>query len=262
MTDPREEDAGTNELALTGQTTLPGWDAFFLAFLLLAHLQVLGLAEAAALPLRVQDVIRHPLLGSLLPPAGMAAMGEIGPRPGDPIGLVLFALALGGLGLYFVADLALSGTARRRAKWTLLAVILISALVLPAAKLILLRQGSGPASYTHDGGVIQTEATIDFLFRGLNPYAEDYTETPMAEWGFSEYRTALYHYPYLPWTFLFSAPFYGLGNALGFYDQRIVYLLLFFLALACVPILVQGSRMRMALTAAARCSASPPAAGG
>ena len=78
---------------------------------------------------------------------------------------------------------------------------------LPSLKLVLLRQQSGPASYSHDGGVIQTEATIDYLLEGRNPYVEDYVATPMAEWGINEFRTALYHYPYLPWTFLFSAPF-------------------------------------------------------
>ena len=36
----------------------------------------------------------------------------------------------------------------------------------------------------------------------------------------------------LPWTFLFSAPFYLAGQAAGFYDQRIVYLLLLAVALA------------------------------
>ena len=74
--------------------------------------------------------------------------------------------------------------------------------------------------------VIQTEAAIQYLLAGQNPYVQDYVNTPMAEWGFSAYRTALYHYPYLPWTFIFSAPFYVLGTAAGFYDQRLVYLLL------------------------------------
>lgn len=225
----------------------PGWDAFLLALLVFAHLQVLGLAEAAALPLRVQDVLRHPLLGRLLPPSGMAAFGEVGPRPGDPVGLTLFALTLGGVLLYFVADLALRGQRRQQVKWLLLALIVVTALVLPTGKLMLLRQGSGPASYTHDGGVIQTEATIRFLLDGRNPYVEDYTETPMAEWGFSEYRTALYHYPYLPWTFLFSAPFFLAGNALGFYDQRLIYLGLLVIALVLVPRLAANRRAQLAL---------------
>ena len=82
---------------------------------------------------------------------------------------------------------------RTRWKAWLLAVVILTAVVLPTAKLILLRNANGPASYTHDGGVIQTEATIRFLLEGKNPYTEDYVDTPMAEWGFSQYRAALYH---------------------------------------------------------------------
>jgi hypothetical protein len=225
----------------------PGWDALLLALLVFALLQITGLAEQAALPTRLQDVLRHPILGNLLPAAGEAAMGDIGPRPGEPVGLVLNALTLALLLLYLLVDLGLAR--RRQVPWKswLLAGILLTALFLPATKLILLRQGSGPASYTHDGGVIQTEATVRFLLEGKNPYVEDYTATPMAEWGFSRYRTALYHYPYLPWTFLFSAPFYLAGQAAGFYDQRLVYLLLLAVALALAPLLVQSARAKLAL---------------
>ena len=231
------------------RTGLLGWDALLLAGLVFALLEVVGFAEAAALPNRVQDVLRHPLLGHLLPDRGIAAMGKEGPPPADPIGLVLYAITLGCLLAYLIVDLALAGAWRRRAKWILLTAILGTALFLPTVTLILLRQGSGPASYTHDGGVIQTEAAIQFLLQGKNPYVEDYTKTPMAEWGFNKFRTALYHYPYLPWTFLFSAPFYLLGQTIGFYDQRLVYLLLLAVALALAPRLVQGERNQLALVA-------------
>ncbi len=227
----------------------PGWDALLLAILVLALLQITGLAEAGVLPTRIADVLRHPLLGNLLPAAGEAALGDVGPRPGDPIGLLLFASTLALLLGYFVADLAASGKWGLRLKWLLLSGIILTALVLPTAKLILLRQQSGPASYTHDGGVIQTEAAIGYFVEGKNPYVEDYTATPMAEWGFSRYRTALYHYPYLPWTFIFSAPFYLAGQALGGYDQRWVYLLLMLVALALAPRLAQSSRAKPALVA-------------
>ena len=213
----------------------PGWDSLLLAVLVIALIQITGLAEQAALPTRLQDVLRHPILGSLLPPSGIAAMGDAGPRPGDPVGLVLVALSLGLLLLYLLLDLLLHDPWRSRVKALILACLLATVVFLPMTKLILLRQGSGPASYTHDGGVIQTEATIRYLFEGKNPYVEDYINTPMAEWGISRYRTALYHYPYLPWTFLVSAPFYALGQALGFYDQRLVYALLWIVALALVP---------------------------
>ena len=233
----------------SSSATPPSWDAFLLVLLVCAVLMVTGLAESAALLLRLQDVLRHPLLGNLLPAAGEAAMGQRGPIPGEPLGLTLNALTLAQLIGYLLVDRAAAGHWRRRLKWLLLAGIILTAVYLPAGKMIALRQGSGPASYTHDGGVIQTEATIQFLLQGKNPYAEDYTQTPMAEWGFDEFRTALYHYPYLPWTFLFSAPFYLLGQAFGFYDQRLVYLLLMAVALALVPQLAQEERARFALVA-------------
>ncbi len=227
----------------------PGWDSLLLAVLVIALVQITGLAEQAALPTRVQDVLRHPILGALLPPSGIAAMGDAGPRPGDPIGLLLVALSLGLLLLYLLFDLLLREPWRSRVKALILAGLLATVVFLPMTKLILLRQGSGPASYTHDGGVIQTEATLRYLFEGKNPYVEDYINTPMAEWGISRYRTALYHYPYLPWTFLASAPFYALGQSLGFYDQRFVYALLWIIALALVPRLTQGAQRRLALVA-------------
>jgi len=226
---------------------LPGWDALLVALLTVATLQINGFAQAAALPTRIADVARHPWLGGLLPPAGLAAFDGVGPIPGDAIGLLLNAMTLAGLLLYLVADCLPWPAWSRRGKWVALSAILITALLLPTVKLILLRDQSGPASYTHDGGVIQTEATVRFLLEGKNPYVEDYTATPMAEWGFSRYRTALYHYPYLPWTFLFSAPFYLAGQAAGFYDQRLVYLLLLAVALALAPLLVQNARAKLAL---------------
>ncbi|MCC9077531.1 hypothetical protein FKZ61_015625 [Litorilinea aerophila] len=228
---------------------LPGWDALLLALLVIALLQITGLAEAAALPNRVQDVWQHPLLGRLLPEAGKQAMGEIGPRPGDPVGLLLHALTLGFLLGYLVVDLAARGRVQVRLKWMLLVAILATAVFLPTGKLIALRAAHGPASYTHDGGVIQTEAAITYFWQGKNPYREDYVETPMAEWGFSQYRTALYHYPYLPWTFIFSTPFAALGWAVGLYDQRLVYLALLALALALAPRLASTPRRQLALVA-------------
>ena len=227
----------------------PGWDALLLAVLVVALLQITGLAEQAALPNRVQDVLRHPILGNLLPAAGAEAMGEVGPRPGDPVGLLLNALALALLIGYLLADLAFSDPVRTRWKSWLLAGILLTTVLLPTSKLVLLRQANGPASYTHDGGVIQTEATIRYLLDGKNPYTEDYVNTPMADWGFSRYRTALYHYPYLPWTFLFSAPFFLAGQSVGFYDQRMVYVLLLVVTLALAPRLAQGNRAKLALVA-------------
>src|SRR5262249_948632 len=88
---------------------------------------------------------------------------------------------------------------------------------------------------------------IKFLLRGKNPYSEDYTQTPMAQWGL-DYKTALYHYPYLPWTFLFSLPFFLVSNAaLGWFDQRLVYLILFSLTLLMAARLTTNPMARLSL---------------
>ncbi len=226
----------------------PGWDALLVALLTLALLMITGFAESS-LGGRFADVARHPLLGRIVPAAGVAAMGEIGPRPAEPLGLLLQATTLALLMAYLLVDLARSGQWQRRVKWGLLVGIILCAVYLPTVKLMLLDAQGPRGSYAHDGGVLQTEATIDFFLTGKNPYAEDYTATPMATWGHPDFRTALYHYPYLPWTFIFSAPFYLLGNLLGFYDQRIVYLLLLAVALALVPRLAQQERSKLALVA-------------
>jgi hypothetical protein len=149
-----------------------------------------------------------------------------------------------------VAEFVHAERLRYIARLALIWAIVLLTVVAPGLKLALLRQASGPASYSHDGGVIQTEAAIDYLLSGRNPYVEDYLDTPMAEWGINEFRTALYHYPYLPWTFLFSAPFRLLAGAIfGWYDQRFVYLLLFLLTLALAPGLAATPQHKLALTA-------------
>ena len=227
----------------------PGWDALWVALLVFTLLMITGFAEAG-LGNRFQDVARHPWLGQLLPAAGVAAMGEIGPRPAEALGLVLFALTLGLLGLYFLVDLTGHGRWQGIGKGFLLTLMILTAVYLPTVKLMLLDAQGPRGSYSHDGGVLQTEATIDFLLQGKNPYREDYTQTPMATWGHPDFRTALYHYPYLPWTFLFSAPFYVAGQALGGYDQRVVYLLLMTIALMLTPQLAHSARAKLALTAA------------
>ena len=222
-------------------------DALLLTVLVIARIRIDTLAEAAVLPLRLNDVARQPWLGHLLPPEAMRLLAQ--QQLVDPIGLLLIVGAIGGLLIYLLVDEFLRN--ERVCYWLKLALIWVIILLTvfgPSLKLVLLRQGSGPASYSHDGGVIQTEAAIDFVLQGRNPYVENYLSTPMAEWGIGEFRTALYHYPYLPWTFLFSMPFRLFSTAvLGWYDQRFVYLLLFVMTLLLLPGLARGRLARLLL---------------
>lgn len=220
-------------------------DVVLLALLVFARLRIDTLAEALAVPLRVQDVNRHPFLGSLFSERAKEAFG---PWVGDPVALVLGALGLGVLTLYLVVATYAGHQDEEkvyRLKQVLIWLAVLLLVVTPTLKMVLLRQESGPGSYSHDGGVIQTELVVDYFLQGRNPYSENYTNTPLVSWGIAEFRTAVYHYPYLPWTFVFSTPFALLSRALmGWYDQRFVYLFLFLLTLALVPGLTGGRNWR------------------
>lgn len=225
----------------------PGWDALLLAVLLLARLRINSLAEAGLFE-HFENVTGHSLLGRILSDRAEAAFG---PWFGDPIFLLLAALSLAALLVYLVVDLIAAdrdqggaSPAAQRVKLALIWLIIAFTVLLPTLKLAMLRHENLPHSYSHDGGVLQTEAALDFFLAGRNPYVEDYRDTPMADWGLPEFRTALDHYPYLPWTFIFSAPVKLVSDALlGWYDQRFVYLLVFVLALILATRLVKPTAL-------------------
>ena len=221
-------------------------DALLLFILVIARARIDTLADLV-LPTRLQDFPRAPLIGTLLPPRSQELLKD---WLTDPLGLLLLTAGFGALTAYLILD-ALRGrippTPLYRAKLGLIWLIVLALVIMPSLKLILLRRVGGPASYTHDGGVIQTEEVIKLFLAGKNPYVEDYVHTPLAEWGL-DLRSAVYHFPYLPWTFVFSTPFYLLSHALlGWYDQRFVYLLLFVLTLALAPGLARGPTARLGL---------------
>ncbi len=222
-------------------------DALILLALVIARVRIDTLADAV-LPQRHEDV--RQLVSGWWPAWSLDLLAH--PET-DPVSMMLLVLAFALLIAYLLLDFSGrpndDGRAHHTAKLAIIYGIIIVLVFGKSLLLINLRQLRGPASYSHDGGVIQTEATIDYFLQGLNPYVEDYVNTPMAEWGFSEYRTALYHYPYLPWTFVFSAPFYlASQTALGWFDERLVYLLLFALTLALTHKLVRRPQeQRLAL---------------
>ncbi|GAB4437316.1 MAG: hypothetical protein Kow0031_19130 [Anaerolineae bacterium] len=222
-------------------------DALVLFALVIARVRIDTLADAV-LPQRHEDV--RQLVSGWWPAWSLDLLAH--PET-DPVSMMLLVVAFALLAAYLLLDFVGrddgDSRAHHTAKLALIYGIIIVLVFGKSLLLINLRQLRGPASYSHDGGVIQTEATIDYFLQGLNPYVEDYVNTPMAEWGFSEYRTALYHYPYLPWTFVFSAPFYLASHSLlGWFDERLVYLLLFALTLLLTQKLVRGPQeQRLAL---------------
>jgi len=148
-------------------------------------------------------------------------------------------------------------TARARraflARVTILILLVMLTNALPTAWNILQRRAEGGGTHAHDG-VFQTEAAIEFIVQGKNPYVETYWHTPMANWqrGEPPWTTApLYHNAYLPFLFLLSLPFYWLSQAtLGWYDQRFTYLALFVVLILLLPRLVTRQRDQLCLLAA------------
>jgi hypothetical protein len=222
------------------------FDTVLLFILTTARVRIDTLA-ALATPDRQADLAKVPLLSALLPDKSLELLHD---WLVDPYSLLLIAITFGALMMYIILDVLrnrFNDVKVQRAKLALVWLIVVSTVVAQSVLLILLRQDTGPASYTHDGGVIQTEEALKYVLAGQNPYVEDYVNTPMAEWGL-DYKTALYHYPYLPWTFLFSAPFYLVSQTvLGWYDQRFVYLLLFVITLLLAPRLAQKRSDKLGL---------------
>jgi hypothetical protein len=225
---------------------IKSFDVLLLVILVIARVRIDTLADRLVAPRRVELIQRIPVLGALLPQSSLELLHH---WMTDPLSLLLISITFGLLILYILFDLwpRIGDERRYHAKLAIVISIVFTTVVALSAFSVLLRHVTGPASFSHDGGVIQTEETIKYLLSGKNPYVEDYVDTPMAEWGI-EYRTALYHYPYLPWTFLFSAPFYLLSQAaMGWYDQRFVYLLLFIATLFLAPRMVKDRNQRLCL---------------
>jgi hypothetical protein len=213
-------------------------DVLILFILVIARVRIDTLADRVLPPQRHEEV--RQLVGGWWPGWSLDLLAH--PET-DPASMMLIVTAFALLVLYFIADL-FSDEQRAQTVHRLKLILIYGIIVLlvfgKTILLINLRHLQGPVSYAHDGGVIQTEITIDYFLQGVNPYLENYVDTPMAEWGYEEYRTALYHYPYLPWTFVFSAPFHTFSQALvGWFDERMVYLLLFALTLVLTQKLVQ-----------------------
>jgi hypothetical protein len=128
--------------------------------------------------------------------------------------------------------------------------VLMLAALLPTGWNIAQRRADGGGTHAHDG-LFQTEAAIEYILEGKNPYVETYWNTPMANWQRGEppwTDAPIYHNAYLPFLFVGSIPFYWLSRAaLGWYDQRFVYLLLYIGVLFLLPRLVEKQRDKLIL---------------
>ncbi len=126
--------------------------------------------------------------------------------------------------------------------------IVMLAAALPTLWNVAQRRAEGGSTHAHDG-LFQTEAAIQYLLNGKNPYAENYWHTPMANWQRGELPwtdSPIYHNAYLPFLFISSIPFYWASQTvLGWYDQRFVYLLTYIGVLALLPLIVTRQRDKL-----------------
>jgi hypothetical protein len=173
--------------------------------------------------------------------------------PGSvPATVILIAAVVG----YFALDVinARSTRAIRRVwlgKW-LLVVIAIGVIALaPLLLNILVRQQSAPYLHAHDG-LLQTEAAMQFVLAGQNPYVETYTQTPMAQAPFDvkglTVNPALEHFAYLPLAFLLPLPLPALLGSN--FDLRYVHLIFFIAMLLVATRLTQHPQKRLLLVMA------------
>lgn len=157
------------------------------------------------------------------------------------------ALLLLLVGIYALFDLLpprLAPRARDLGRLTVVTLIVMMLVVVPTLLQVQTRRMTDSNEHIHDGA-LQTEAAINFLLDGKNPYTENYTQTPMAQWP--QYlglppseNVALLYLPYFPLTFILPAPFYLAAQAgLGFFDLRlyqiILFVILFFLLRKVTP---------------------------
>jgi len=163
------------------------FDTVLLFILTIARVRIDTMA-ALATPNRQADLAKVSLLSALLPDKSLEVLHD---WLVDPYSLLPIAIVFGGLVIYVILDVLRDRFTEVTVQWAKLALvwlIVVSTVVAQSVLLILLRQATGPASYTHDGGVIQTEEALKYVLAGKNPYIEDYVNTPMAEWAWTTRR--------------------------------------------------------------------------
>jgi hypothetical protein len=205
-------------------------DTILLFILVLSRVAINDLVDIP-MPKRWELVRKVPIFGTLLPQRGFAVLSD---RRTDALSFVLIGLTFLLLLVYILIDLGgVKGS--YLIKLAIVFSLIFFTVIATSVLTLLLRHVSAPTQYAHDGGVMLTETAIECFLVGENPYTEDYRDSPYGElrgqdaWG-------VYYYPYLPFTFIFPAPFYLFSQkALGWYDQRFVYLPLFLLTLLLLP---------------------------
>ncbi|MBI5404999.1 MAG: DUF2029 domain-containing protein [Candidatus Kerfeldbacteria bacterium] len=120
----------------------------------------------------------------------------------------------------------------RMASWIGLGIFILFFVIVPMIGVISFRHSQqADAQLTHDN-VIQMEEAVKFLKAGKNPYAENYDQTPLADYGggkvYGVTNPALFHLINLPAHHAVTTAASSIITPLfGFYDERMLYILVY-----------------------------------
>lgn len=137
---------------------------------------------------------------------------------------------------YILINYFFAGVRSARKDHILLGILFVIIAILIGSSVLTqieLRLGNQPWEYVHDHP-LQMESAVEFLLDGKNPYQEDYTETSLAKWKWTDpnENPAIYHVIALPFTIIKSVPFFVIwNNVWGWYDDRISHLAMFVLSI-------------------------------
>ncbi len=148
-------------------------------------------------------------------------------------------------------------------RYALMLTIAVAAVILPAVEHVVNRavtpveeDGYSPAYANISDSAIQTESALSYLDAGKNPYVESYADTPLRfyQWldvGDEAWQDPAYEYfVYLPSSLYLSFPLYKISQIAGIlYDQRTIYLTIYFFLLLVLPHLTENPTFKLSLVA-------------
>ncbi|MCS7003428.1 MAG: glycosyltransferase 87 family protein, partial [Dehalococcoidia bacterium] len=228
-------------------------DALLVTALALTRARVDTFANAVV-PRPLELTRQTPIVGQLIPADAFALLDDF---LADPISQLILATTMGLVCAYLVVDLAQgwrrAPSARLQRvtfalKWTILVALATVSVGGNTVAMMSLRANSTPSQYAHDGGVLEADLALAWLFEGKNVYQQSWRGT----WVEMAYPNGpgLSSYPYLPFAFLSGAPFYLATQHLwGWYDHRLVYLAAYAVILALGAFVARGYSERLSLLA-------------
>lgn len=175
----------------------------------------------------------------------------------DPFRWGMVSIVAGLLIVYTIIDyLSNDSYAPRsyKSKLVIIYVIVTMLVIIPTCAEIITRQQVGTWTHANDN-VLITERSIELIMGGRDFYHEDYLNSDLMRFQESYKNPAdhptLFHFIYLPSDTILSIPFYLIiKKALGWYDQRFLYLLLYLLSIIFVSKLSPKGSISLTVAAA------------